>query len=317
MVRLVAAALLVALLAGCGAKAPEDPSPSLQATADTGLVVGVVVDEGIRPLGGANVTLASQPPRSAVTGADGAFGFGQVPPGTYRVEARKPGYADAATTVDVEAGVDDPPNANLQLSFNPALVPFVEAVVFEGFVECSFHLRGGYFAACAAGPIANNLVCSETGTCPGNVTNDRVFAFQTVTGTPDFVQAELAWETTQSLGDWLMLFENYGTLDEFNGGGFAGTFNTTQGPSPIFVTVNATELQAAEIGTTNHLVPEVLAGPNEATQTCLPDQPAVRPCGGYGVAVEQRFSLFTHLFYNFLPPAGWRFSVDGTPSPPT
>lgn len=313
-----AALALAALLAGCsdggGGKPPDD---GLVATAETGIIRGVVIDAGIRPLAGANVSLAMDPPRWALTGEDGSFGFDQLAPGTYRLSAHKPGFAEASTAVDVEAGVEDPRAVKLLLTFNPSLIPFSTAYVFEGFVECSFHLRGGYLAACAAGPIANNLLCSGYDVCPGNVTNDRVFAFQPVDGPPDFLQSELVWESNQALGEQLMLFQNYGTLDEFNGGGFAGTFNTTMGLSPLMLTVNRTEMEDAELGTTNHMVPEVLAGANEATHSCLPDQPVARPCGGYGLAVEQQFQLFTHLFYNYLPPPAWRFSdAGGVPPPP-
>jgi hypothetical protein len=51
-----------------------------------------------------------------------------------------------------------------------------------------------------------------------------------------------------------------------------------------------------------------------APPQCLPS-----PLGcpwGVGATYEQRFELFTHVFYGFEPPVGWRFSADGVPVPP-
>jgi hypothetical protein len=33
--------------------------------------------------------------------------------------------------------------------------------------------------------------------------------------------------------------------------------------------------------------------------------------------MQQRFTVFTHVFYGYIPPAGWRFTDEGVvPLPP-
>jgi hypothetical protein len=38
--------------------------------------------------------------------------------------------------------------------------------------------------------------------------------------------------------------------------------------------------------------------------------------GGIGIVLEQRVTVYTHVFYGHLPPPGWTFSSDGTPPSP-
>jgi len=37
---------------------------------------------------------------------------------------------------------------------------------------------------------------------------------------------------------------------------------------------------------------------------------------GCGLTVQQRADAYMHHFYNFVPPEGWRFTVDGDPEVP-
>jgi len=38
--------------------------------------------------------------------------------------------------------------------------------------------------------------------------------------------------------------------------------------------------------------------------------------GGVGMALEQRVTVYTHMFYGYVPPADWRFSGAGAPPEP-
>src|ERR1051326_5321282 len=91
------ALLAAAVLAGCSGSG-KAPAATLQATPTTGILRGVVVDEAIRPLEGARVTvpLAAGGDVNATTKADGAFAFDQLPPGGYVVRVHKTAFLDIA-----------------------------------------------------------------------------------------------------------------------------------------------------------------------------------------------------------------------------
>src|ERR1051325_10998784 len=97
--------LLLAALAGCaggggrggtGTTGSGGPVPTLTASSTTGVIRAVVVDEGIRPPAGANVSVlqGSSVLRTATTGADGFAGFEGLAAGSYFLRAAKRGYAD-------------------------------------------------------------------------------------------------------------------------------------------------------------------------------------------------------------------------------
>lgn len=80
---------LVVPLAGCSQGGSPDeadvnlPDLGLEATATTGLIRGVVVDEAIRPIEGAKISLqAGSASQETTTTPEGAFGFDGLEPGT-------------------------------------------------------------------------------------------------------------------------------------------------------------------------------------------------------------------------------------------
>src|SRR5688500_16195818 len=129
---LAAAALLaVSLLAGCSSPSGGSPSEDgptfddlgLQATSSTGVIRGVVVDDAIRPIAGAKVTLLGEAPKDAVTTDQGTFGFDGLPAATYFLKVHKVGFADAQQSADVVAGVADPPIVKVQLLADATTMP--------------------------------------------------------------------------------------------------------------------------------------------------------------------------------------------------
>src|SRR5687768_3515881 len=99
-----------AVLAGCSggsdppAAEPEDAAfeqLALQATATTGVLRGVVVDEAIRPVSGATVTLSGTGTGTTTTNAEGLFGFASLAPGPYFVQVEKPGFTSAQSSTEV------------------------------------------------------------------------------------------------------------------------------------------------------------------------------------------------------------------------
>ncbi len=85
-------------------------------------VAGTVVDDGAgEPVDGATVRLAdaSGSARETITGADGAFAFAQVAPGTYALAVRRFGYELLSTPLEV--GAQAPPRLDLRLT--PQAIP--------------------------------------------------------------------------------------------------------------------------------------------------------------------------------------------------
>jgi len=321
--------LAVVLLSGCAAKAGGAKPAPTQATATTGILRGLVVDTAVRPVAGANVTVhASGGMLNATTGADGLFRFAGLAPGEYLVEVAKPYFSAARSTVDVHAGLSDPPVAKFIIEFQSATVPYADVYKYEGFYECgAYQVR-----VCSNVNIATwVVVCADTGVCAGNVTNDRTLLFQWIPAGVSFLQAELSWQATLDSGKVLTMLMGGGNEAELKQGVNLPAYNSTTGPSPLMGRVTNHEgpgtwcarvpsppcqtpdtLNSSKIGTERALLVQVDAGPTvDAGADCV----AFSPCGA-GFAAQQPFSLFTSAFYNYEPPADWLFAETGAVPPP-
>jgi hypothetical protein len=291
--------LAILLLAGCTGSADGQDAPpvldgiealELTATETTGVIRGIVVDEAIRPVAGVEILLAGAKEAATTTTADGVFGFEGLEPGTYFLQIRKEGYSDVQQSADVVPGVADPPPVKVLLPRLPGYLPYVSARVFEGFIECTT----SFLVLCGIA----NLLTGE------NLTNDRYTWTWYFEPNATLMQAEMAWESTQSLSPTMYFeMEPSGDCDD-------GFFNRTEGPSPIYATLNATQIEEGPLSLDCGIYFSLFSGHNEP----LPRQPVTG--WGIGATVQQRFTLYAHTFYDFLPAAGWRFSVDGTPDVP-
>lgn len=292
--------LSIALLAGCAdpaATVADEPAGladlDLEATATTGVIRGVVVDAAIRPVGNATIEVAvgAGPARRTTTSANGAFGFDGLEAGTYFLQVSKPGFLSIQQSADVVAGVSEPPIVKILLAIEPGFLPYVSARTFEGFIECTT----SFIVLCGL----PNLL---TGT---NYTNDRFTWTWYYEPNGTVIQAEMAWESTQSLSPNL-----YFEMEALDAGcEDTAFFNRTEGPSPVFATINATQIEET-LDEDCGVYFSLFSGHNPP----LPRQPVTG--WGIGATVQQRFTMFSHAFYDFLPPVGWRFSVDGAPEVP-
>lgn len=339
------ALVLLSLLAGCSGKAaPEGTQtgtePPLVATATTGIIRGVVVDEGIRPLAGVQLTAASQAHTATTNSTStGSFGFAGLPPGTYLVKAHKAGFKDNQVSTEVRAGVSDPQPVKLLLSLDATYVrPYAASIVFKGFIECGLVTPGVGVAVCS---IPNGTTCGlDPVPCSGNVTSDNFNLFIPVDGgVPQWIQHELVWEATQAAGDQFSLAARTATAEGFRGGSYEEDLpDQPTGPSPLLAVVNTTTIVEYDIGRNGTgLAPAVFTGgvPGTGDQVCNPmevhvpyvaDAPVVGEVGNTtvrkfclfntGATLEQDFTLYTHVFYGFRPPEGYRFTADGEPVPP-
>jgi hypothetical protein len=296
MTRVLAIVALVAasLLAGCASNDPTGPSDTgptfddlgLQATASTGVIRGVVVDDAIRPVAGASVTLSGGSAKQAVTTDAGTFGFDELAPGTYFLEVSKPGFFPAQQSAEVVAGVADPAIVKVLLAVDAANLPFVEAMVYEGFIECTTSL----VVLCGA----PNLLLEQ------NITNDRFTWDQYFSDGADLVVIDLVWESTQALSPALSL-----EMEALDGGCDASDtyIGGTDGPSPLVARIDAEQVEEFNLGQTCPIYFSIFAGDASSGAAPLP----------VGATVQQRFSAYIHAFHGYAPES-WSFS-SGEPVP--
>jgi hypothetical protein len=300
-------------LAGCsGGKAPPKPvvpDDGLQATATTGVLRGVVVDQAIRPLANATVVLAGTPPRDVRTKGDGTFGFDGLAAGSYLLKASKLGYFGASQTAQVVAGLGNPDAVKMQLVADPQFRAYSEAFVYDGFIECTSSAA----VLCGAPNVVSDFWCQGgfdpflPPQCLGNITNDRFTFTQFYGPNMTMVQAELVWESTQAASPELF-YQQESLTQDCNQTTLSSDLNHTGGPSPQFTRIHSDVLRAFDIGPKCGIYYSVFAG--DAT-----GDPSGQGAGA-GVAAEQRFKFFIHSFYGYEPPADWRFSADSTVPPP-
>lgn len=297
------AAFIVAGCADGGTAADEGPDFSdldLQASATTGIVRGVVVDEAIRPVAGANVTLTPGGLRTQST-EDGRFGFEGLAPGTYFLSVSRARYNTVQGSADVVAGVAEPPIVRILMVAIPGSAPYVEALAFDGFLTFGAAVFATSIGTTVFGPLADAL--SDTSIWAVNFTEE-----------PDWVQGELVWDQTQPAGGqfiWEMT---------------RGCSNTSYGyrettASPALAYWNTTVIREnnatnVDEGDDYDLLQDGLCyrffgGPHPLCRT----EPYANTFG-CGLTVQQKASAYAHHFYNFAPFEGWRFTKDGSPTTP-
>ena len=326
--------LLVLAVAGCsdggGGKPPAEDEESfddlgpLTATKNTGVLRGVVIDEAVRPLRGVavNVTGADGLVSNATTNEDGAFGLDGLAPGEYFLAAFKAGYTKVTTSATVVAGVSEPDAVKILLTTDAASRPYPQQYVMDGYLSCSARI---VLTAYPAGE------CLESDTSQVTYDLDRI---------PDWGQSEMVWDSTQALGDAMSLVsecfsETAEDPDPCPDGNLV--INRSEGSSPLVFKVNrtlATQFRVGDGDTGNPYRIRVFAagrgdtdvideeGNNEQLNSttggaypCVAWPAINQGCfrfTGAGVITNQKFSVYTTVFYGYVPPADWLFIETGT-----
>lgn len=278
--------------AGCAGEPPADGQPLADPKA--GVLRGLVVDTAVRPLQGVEVTVAAPGGQPLVTTTDveGLFRFDGLAPGSYSVEARKATYLSAQTLAQVEAGVAEPELVQFVLEVQTDEIPFVVAIVWEGYIGCAFSF-GNLCSAPAQGGF------DVIGDQSARLFWDEYVGEQRV---PDLVQAEAVWEATLPTSEELGPIFGWSTPDEWAVFQYGGTFESFSTPSPMFYRLTGEEAAEVALGIEVGLVVEFYTG-----------DPGGVPAG---LTINQPIRLVLHNFYGYLPPEAWRFVTDGPPPPP-
>jgi hypothetical protein len=314
-VRLLAALLLLALmtLAGCAGTGSKANEPTLsqadlgaKASATKGVLLGVVVDEAIRPIKDAKVTLSGAAVNETkTTDAQGRFAFDDLDPGTYFLRVKHPLYTSAQSSAEVVAGVDDPPITRIQLGRLFSQQPFSEQFKFDGYLSCSIsfpvgttcvndytRLVGGTVPGCEGGCLKQYNVSKTAG-------NTREYV-STVSAGWQVIVMEAYWEPSTDLNHGLDISVSFFTRPD--SGHFFGNA-ASESPLRLQFDVNKTaEGQQEDPKLINWQgQPDLFVFYNDG--------------GGAGsVAVNQAFTHFQTNFYYGLPPDGWSF-VNGDTLP--
>ena len=300
-------------LSGCSGDAPEaDPLASsfddldLQATSTTGVLRGVVVDEAIRPVAGAKVTLGGSS-AEALSDDSGLFGFEGLSAGNYFLTVEKRGYVRTQQSTAVVAGVADPPILKVLLVADPSTLAYVEVTSYEGYIQCGFKVA---------------MVVFDAGSCdPQGATglskNDDSAPWFPVSRKPMYYQSEMTWEPAQEFSRSLVTIQVACDLDDC-GETDTNRLCNVRGPAPLVCKVNMTA--AADGGGGGHGLNETGLGGDVGGFTVQMFAGCYQQCVvgavGLGIALEQRFQVFNHVFYGYEPPADWVFLTDGPPPPP-
>lgn len=320
--------LVVALLAGCAAApsgADETGFEDLDfgdaaATATTGLIRGVAIDDAIRPIANVlvNITGTTQ---SATTGDNGTFVFTGLEPGTYFLQASKPGFSSLQTSTEVVAGINEPPIVKVLLIADPSTAPRAVLYHLDGFIECS---------------VRPMILAQQCGLSSSDVVN----AEYELEAIPDWIQSEMVWTSTQAAGDELSLSIRCLVQSERCPDG-QRTIVRSEGKSPQIGTINRTVAEFWALGAPDGdplslsifafgrsdldvYDEDVVDGAQQGVtgNPCLDWSGVVFPAGtcirmtGPGAIINQKVDVYTYVFYGFLPEEGWTFGANGPPTPP-
>lgn len=301
--------LLLVSLAGCaesGGQAGErdDTFDDVDVRVDdaTGAILGVVVDEAIVPVEGATVTVQGDG-RSTETDAQGRFVFDRVPAGTHFLEVRKLNYETAQSSVEVEAGVDQPPVLKVQVSRLFTGQPYMQGVQFQGFIACAY--QAGITAPC---------VTDYTQVVPG-CGSGCVPILRTIMGDArdTMVEVDAGWQTHIAEVVWEPSAQ--GTSNalgliyrDFPVGGANHQYGAVSGPSPLHLRFEVGVKHATQSGPASEMIPpegydEIIA----FVGTRSDGEPVA-------LTLQQEFEMFLHTFYHGKPPEDWAFLAgDGNP----
>ncbi|MEA3203208.1 MAG: Carboxypeptidase regulatory-like domain [Thermoplasmata archaeon] len=323
MKALLALPLLACLvLAGCATRSDSGgglPEPQVQVTDSTGGIRGVVVDQAIRPLAGATVTVTGPgTSRNTTTDATGGFSVAGLKPGLYLLKASKPLYDTQQQSIEVKAGVA-PPVTKVQLVQVIFAKPYMQTLKFKGFIVCSLGTGVSASEECGEGvgvPCTQDPApCGRQG---GQGDNKVQYDFHVDGPFLRTLVIEQAWQAnSEATGKFYTVAPAVNwTCDPVCGG---NEMAVVQGASPLLSRIEADGAGTA-FTSDNKTVPfdaattfSTFTWPDWAACSAgITENPACLTQFNY--AANQEFTLFVSTFYYLPAPAGWSF-IDGGANP--
>lgn len=281
---LLAALLVAVTMAGCASggtpastAGPDGPDgPGSVPDEDSGNLVGVVVDDSLRPLAGAVVGIP-QLNVEAMTDDDGAFQLNGLAPGSYSLAAQKLGFESAAKRVQVTAG--EVTEVSLELTAIAIVDPFVDVQTWTGYIECQVG-TAAVLANCV--PIQNIL---NQNNLPNPTNTEQIGFFFVVEPRNATVGGlyEMIWEKSTGY-----------TAEELSLGiepentGLGGGYEREQGPSVLRVEVTNNE-------------PYVSVDPNDPENDEVQVRVFAAGTNPPTAVVNQRFDVWSSVFYHEHP----------------
>lgn len=192
----------------------------------TGSIRGVVVDESIRPIAMATITLDADG-ASTVSDADGSFTFDGLPAGVYFFTVTHERYFPVQGSANVEAGKAKPEAIRVVLQADNAKVPRMDVLQRDVYISSQFCL-----------PTGCRYIMS--GTNPLTGVPERVFA--NFEDNMTAIQTEISWNPTSPIGE-------RGAFSCSGYGDGGSVFNRTTGPSSLAVRLPG--IVPTDEGTTN------------------------------------------------------------------
>ena len=319
--RRVAWIAVLLALAGCsdGGNPEEPPSDAdafddydVQATDTKGVLLGVVVDEAIRPVAEVKVALnlADGTPQAKTSDSEGRFAFGDLDPGIYLLELSHSQYATLATSVEVKAGEEEPPVRRFQVTRLFSQEPFTEMTSYEGFIACAYSFSVSSTCVNDYTRVTGER-CLPTGECycAGGCFRDQELAKQggnkreyvSVVG-PGWqsIIFEETWDATSDLGTSLGF-----TVSYFSRPDAGHWFGTVDGEDPL-------RLQL-DVGVEHDSLQFSGDQPTTIDANGTEELFVFFGAGSGSLAVNQAFRSFQTIYYYAIPPEGWSFIVDGAP----
>jgi hypothetical protein len=318
MRRVVWVALLVSL-AGCSDGGEPDSGTSssddiqeefdVKPTDTKGVLLGVVVDEAIRPVAGVNVALnmPDGTPAAKSSDSEGRFAFGDLDPGIYLLEFSHGQYATLATSVEVKAGEEDPPVHRFQVTRLFSQEPFTEMITYDGYIACAY-------AFLVSSTCVNDYTrvpgCLDPAACPcpGGCFRDQEIAKQggnkreyvsVVSEGWQSIIIEATWEPTSDLGKELGF-----TVSYYSRPTTSHWYGQTGGEAPLRIQFDT--------GVVHDSVSEDVE-PHLIDTNGTEELFTFFSANSENVAANQAFQAFQTIYYYAIPPEGWSFIVDGAP----